>query len=163
MRFIILPLVFTVFTLPSCDSQKSASAPEGTVFGSTSDATFFSLQRTPCFGKCPAYTVEINADGSARYSGRSFAPREGEFTGQVDKATMQHLYDQALSIGFFSFQDSYDGPVTDIPSTIIRVHADGKDKKVVGRVKTPPAFKPFAAYADSLLKAVIWTKVSDTK
>ena len=157
-----LSSICTVLLLSSCDSQKPAAVP-GTVFGSSSDPVFFSMERTPCFGKCPAYTVTIKADGSARYTGRSNAPREGEFTGTVDRATMQALFDRASSIGFFSYQDKYDSQVTDIPSTIIRLNADGKDKKVVGRVKTPPAFKPFAAYADSLLAPVPWTKVAEVK
>ena len=156
----LLPLAM-IGLLASCHSQQPATA--GTTFGSASDKLFFSLQRTPCFGTCPAYTVEIDADGSARYTGRSNAPREGDFTGQVDKSTMQALFDRASSIGFFGFQDKYDGPVTDLPSTIIRVNANGQDKKVVGRVKTPLTFRPFAEFADSLLEAVTWTKVGDTK
>lgn len=158
----ILSSISTLLLLSSCGSQKPV-AGSGTVFGSEKDAVFFSLERTPCFGKCPAYTVVIHADGSARYTGRSNAPREGEFTGTVDKTTMQALFDRASSIGFFGFEDKYDAQVTDIPSTIIRMNADGKDKKVVGRVKTPPAFKPFAVFADSLLAPVVWTKVAETK
>ena len=152
-----------VMSMASCSSQQPAATPSGTVFGSKSDSVFFSLQRTPCFGKCPAYTVRIDADGSAHYTGRSNAPREGEFSGRVDKATMQALYDRASAIGFFAFQDKYDGPVTDLPSTIIRVNANGADKKVVGRVDTPRAFKPFAAFADSLLGQVQWEKVAEPK
>ena len=102
--------------------------------------------------------MEIDADGSARYTGRSHAPREGKFTGQVDKATMQALYDRAKTIGFFAFQDKYDGPVTDLPSTIIRIQADGKDKKIVARYRTPEAFKAYAAFADSLLDKAGWEK-----
>ncbi len=158
----ILSSICALLFMTSCGSQKPA-AISGTVFGSGTDPVFFSLERTPCFGKCPAYTVTIMADGTARYKGRSNAPREGEFTGKVDKATMQALFDRATAIGFFGYQDKYDSQVTDIPSTIIRLNADGKDKKVLGRVKTPPAFKPFAAYADSLLAPVVWTKVTDVK
>lgn len=161
MRNLLLPFVVSGL-LVSCHSQQPASSG-ATTFGSAADKLFFSLQRTPCFGKCPAYTVEIDADGSARYTGRSNAPREGEFTGQVEKAAMQALYDRASSIGFFGFQDKYDGQVTDLPSTIIRVNANGQDKKVVGRVKTPLAFRPFAEFADSLMGRVSWTKVEGTK
>jgi hypothetical protein len=152
-----------VMSIASCGSQQPAASASGTAFGSKTDSVFFSLQRTPCFGKCQAYTVTIMADGTAHYTGRSNAPREGEFTGKVDKAAMQALYDRASSIGFFGYLDKYDGQVTDLPSTIIRVNADGKDKKVLGRVKTPPAFKPFAAFADSLLAPLQWTKVAETK
>ena len=147
----------------SCGARKAPASSADTTFGSKSDSVFFSLQRTPCFGTCQAYTVTVFSDGRAHYTGRSNAPREGDFTGKVDKATMQKLLDRAVSIGFFAFQDKYDGQVTDLPSTIIRVNANNKDKKVVGRVKTPPAFKPFAAYADSLLAPVEWTKVADRK
>ncbi len=152
-----------MMSIASCGSQQPAASASGTVFGSQTDSVFFSLQRTPCFGKCPAYTVTILADGSAHYTGRSNAPREGDFTGKVDKTVMQALYDRASTIGFFGYQDKYDGQVTDLPSTIIRVNADGKDKKVLGRVKSPAAFKPFAAFADSLLAPVVWTKVLEVK
>lgn len=155
--------VLPALALISCGSQRSSTPASGTGFGSKTDSVFFSLQRTPCFGTCPAYSVEIRSDGSAHYSGRSHAPRVGEFNGTVDRAAMQALVDRAQAIGFFSFQDKYDGPVTDLPSTIIRVNANGKDKKVVGRVKTPPAFKPFADYADSLLAQVRWEQVAETK
>lgn len=165
MRFPVLIMLLVALTQPACNSQQATteSTAPATRFGSDADRVFFSLQRTPCFGKCEAYTVTIFSDGSAHYTGRSNAPREGDFTGKVDKATMQALFDRASAIGFFGFQDKYDGQVTDLPSTIIRMNADGKDKKVVGRVKTPTAFKPFAAYADSLLAPVAWTKVAEDK
>ncbi len=163
MRVLVLSFFLPVFLATSCGSQQPAASPSGAEFGSKTDSVFFSLQRTPCFGQCPAYTFTIYADGGARYLGRTFAPRVGEYTGKVDRASMQALYDRAVSIGFFGFQDKYDGPVTDLPSTIIKVNADGKEKQVVGRVKTPPAFKPFAAFADSLVTRVEWTKVEEVK
>jgi hypothetical protein len=133
------------------------------VFGSDADPVFFSIERTPCFGKCPAYMITVQRDGSATYVGRSNAEREGTYTGKVDQTTMVKLFDKANAVGFFDMQDKYDGPITDIPSTIIRLNANGRDKKVHGRYKTPPSFKPFAQFADSLLLPVTWTKVSDEK
>ncbi len=155
LLFALLPL----FAL-ACSGQRPTGAGAHSRFGSDADSTFFSLERTPCFGKCPAYTVIINADGSARYVGRSNAPRQGTYTGRVDSGIMQLLLERAKAISFFDLAEKYDGQVTDLPSTIIRVNADGRDKKVFGRYKTPPAFKPFAAFADSLLLPVQWTQVA---
>lgn len=153
MRTILL----TSFALLACGQQRSTTATTPvTRFGSDKDATFFTLERTPCFGKCPAYIITIKADGSATYDGRRFAEREGLYSGQVSTATMQQLLDRAKTIGFFDMQDRYDGQVTDLPSTIIRVNADGKDKKVIARYKEPNTFRPFAAYADTLLSSVKW-------
>jgi hypothetical protein len=156
----LFPAFLPLFVLAACNGQKPAAEGGRNHFGSDADSLFFSLERTPCFGKCAAYTVTINADGSARYVGRSHASRQGTYTGNVDKASMQLLLDRAKAIGFFDFAEKYDGQVTDLPSTIIRVNADGRDRKVFGRYKTPPSFKPFAAYADSVLMPVQWTQVA---
>ena len=127
------------------------------------DSVYFSLEHTPCFGTCPAYKIVINQDGSAVYLGRRFAAREGRYVGKVDAATMKQLYDKAVAVDFFTMKDKYDQQVTDLPSTIIRVHANGKDKQVVGRVGPPQGFKDLAQEADSLLSHVEWTKTGDLR
>jgi hypothetical protein len=121
------------------------------------DSIFFQLERTPCFGKCPTYVVRVRANGSAIYDGRRFVEREGMYEGLLTAEQMRSLLTRAEALGFFSLQDKYDGNVTDLPSTVIRIHTGDRDKKVVGRVGTPRAFKDLAAYADSLLNTVDWT------
>lgn len=143
----------------SCTSGKDFVA-SGHTYGSASDSVFFSLERTPCFGKCAAYTVTIDKFGNARWIGRSNTDRPGTWKAQVSTMTMERLLSRANTIGFFDMEDRYDGQVTDLPSTIIRVNANGRDKKVVARYKIPPAFKPFAAFADSLLMPLAWTQVA---
>lgn len=127
------------------------------------DSIFFSLERTPCFGTCPTYKVTIYQDGTAVYEGRRFAPREGRYSGHVDAATMKALAEEAEARGFYAMDDVYDKPVTDLPSVIIRVHTDGKDKQVVGRVGPPQAFKNFTQKAEELLANIEWTKVGDLR
>lgn len=153
-----------IAVIGACKGQETAASAQGEgakhTYGSSKDAVFFSLERTPCFGKCPNYTVTIDRTGRAAYEGKRFAEREGSFTGQVSPDVMARLVERAQEIGFFNFKDVYDGQVTDLPSTIIRVNADGKDKTVKGRYQSPAAFKPFAAYADSLLSTVQWAPVA---
>jgi hypothetical protein len=151
-------LALVLFTLGwiACNGQKKGST-EPDRFGSASDSLFFSLERTPCFGKCPAYTVSIYRSGFATYEGRTFAPRQGRHTGRVDRATMETLLARAEAIGYFDLQDSYDGAVTDLPSTITRIVSGDRDKRILARYKTPPALKAFALEADTLLKDVVWT------
>ncbi len=126
------------------------------------DSIFFSLERTPCFGSCPTYKVTILQDGSATYTGRRFAVREGIYTGHVDKATMASLAEAAGRYGFYAMDNKYDKPVTDLPSVIIRVHADKQDKQVIGRVGAPMAFKEFTKEAEKLIEGVEWTKQEET-
>jgi hypothetical protein len=126
---------------------------------SMGDSVYFSMQRTPCFGTCPSYTLTILEDGTAYYEGGRFAPREGSYTGKVSAETMEKLWELAETADFFSMQDKYDSNVTDLPSTIIRVHAKGKDKRVLARQGTPQTFKNFAELAEELLAPMEWTLV----
>jgi hypothetical protein len=150
-------LALALFTIGwlACNGQKKASTDDQR-FGSPTDSLFFSLERTPCFGKCAAYTVNIYRSGFAEYIGRSNAPRQGRHTGTVPRTTLTALLDQAEAIDYFGLQDSYDGPVTDLPSTITRIVSGDRDKRIVARYKTPPPLKAFAQLADTLLKDVMW-------
>lgn len=127
------------------------------------DSIFFSIERTACFGSCPTYKLTILQDGSATYQGRRFAAREGRYTGQVDAATMYALKAAADSLDFYKLEDKYDQPVTDLPSVIIRVHADERDKQVIGRVGSPEEFKALTKRAEALLADVEWTKIGDLR
>lgn len=127
------------------------------------DSVFFRIERTPCFGSCPTYKLTIFQDGSATYEGRRFAVREGSYTGHVDAGTMQKLKEAAEAQDFYGMQDKYDKPVTDLPSVIIRIHADGRDKQVIGRVGAPQTFKLLTKEVEALLADVEWTKVEESR
>ena len=123
------------------------------------DDVFFAMERTPCYGTCPAYKLIIRPDGSATYEGRRFAPREGRYTGQVDQATMDALKREVEAVDFYALKDVYDQPVTDLPSLIMRLRTDGHDKQVLGRVGAPRPFKDMAIRVEALLANVVWVPV----
>ena len=81
----------------------------------------------------------------------------------MNAATMNALKAAADSLGFYKLEDKYDQPVTDLPSVIIRVHADQRDKQVIGRVGSPEEFKALTKRAEALLADVEWTKVGDLR
>lgn len=140
----------------ACGTAKNATGDDR--FGGTTpgDSLFFSLERTPCFGRCPAYTVAVYRSGLATFDGRSNTPLIGAHRAQAGRELMEAILAGAERAGFFTMQDSYDGQVTDLPSTIVRVVSGGRDKKVVGRYRMPEAFKHFAQSADSLLLPLDW-------
>lgn len=143
----------------SCGTAKHATGDDR--FGGTApdDSLFFSLERTPCFGRCPAYSVKVYRSGLATLDGRSNTPLIGAYRAAAGRERMELILDEAERAGFFAMQDTYDGQVTDIPSTIVRVISGDRDKKVVGRHRVPEAFKQFAHFADSLLLPLEWRAV----
>lgn len=145
------------------DAALEAAEDPATTIKMQGDSVFFSIERTPCFGTCPTYKLTILQDGSATYLGRRFAAREGRYTGHVDATTMNALKAAADSLGFYDMEDKYDRPVTDLPSVIIRVHADQRDKQVIGRVGAPEEFKDLTKMVEALLANVEWTKVGELR
>lgn len=148
--------------LAACHGQRPA-AGDGPVrdprFGSPVDSLFFSLERTPCLGTCPAYRIRVYATGRATYEGISHVERKGLHRATLDRGVLEALLREAEAIGFFDLQDSYDRPVTDIPSTRLRMVSGTRDKSILARTGVPPALKAFALKADSLLLPAAWTPV----
>lgn len=90
------------------------------------------LTRGVCFGFCPAYTLEISADASARFTGQSFTTTDGETVEyRVDSEGLKRLISMVEKMDFFSLKDRYEDPyVTDLPSMEIKVTNSGKTKSI---------------------------------
>jgi hypothetical protein len=95
-----------------------------------SGVTEIGLERTECFGPCPAYTVVIKRDGTVRYRGEQHAKLAGEHTGKVSQAAFRRLAAFVLEAGFADFETTYSAPVTDMPSTYTMILKDGRPKVV---------------------------------
>jgi hypothetical protein len=104
----------------------TAQIPSAQTKGQITEIT---LERTTCFGTCPAYTVTLRSDGTITYEGRRFVEMTGTYQGQVyGFARLAHLI---LSEGYFNLKDNYSARVTDMPSAITSVVMNGKRKTIM--------------------------------
>lgn len=90
--------------------------------------TEVTLERTTCFGSCPAYTVTLRSDGTIIYEGRKFVEMTGTYKGQV--YNFDRLAQLISSINYFNLKDRYAASVSDLPSAITSVVQNGKRKTV---------------------------------
>lgn len=152
-------------------TDAAASAPtateevkSGQLGGPTpSDSLVFVLQRTPCFGHCPAYRIEVFRSGYATYDGVVHVEKVGPYEGRVDPALLRDLIHRADSIGFDKMPDAYDADVTDLPSAVVRIVANGHDKQVKARVGTPQRLRAYIEHAEGLLLPLAWKPVPDKR
>lgn len=119
-----------------------------------------SIERTPCFGQCATYKVNVYANGDATYEGKRFAPREGLFVGKFTQEQVDQLLQKGRDINYLSLKEEYDGPVTDLPSTITRLQLDGTKKQVKSRWKTPDEVREFEKFFDQIVDSISWTEGS---
>ena len=140
--------IWLIICLLSC-SQK---------YTETSDSTFLPLlvmKRTACYGTCPQYTVEIYNTGLVKYEGRMFVDKIGCFYTILSSSIINEIKSNILDVNFFEFKNVYDSPITDIPSTILRVNIDGREHEVIDRFKGPLLLKSIHSRIDSIIESVI--------
>lgn len=162
----------------ACNSSKKAGTEEpaqqpaaasntdsASASGSTNkaDGLFLYLERTPCFGMCKAYRLEVKTDGSATYTGRGNVELMGSHTATVPQESIKLIRAKAEELGFRQMEDKYDAEVTDLPSTVLRLDLGGKPKQVLGRVGQPAAFKQLVAYIEELLLPLDWKPVASNR
>ena len=133
-----LLLIAAAGTLTAC-----SPAQNGTVDGANQPAAVVSadsrvtMQRMPCFGTCPVYTVDITADGTVRFTGENFVDSTGTRTAAIAPDSATALMREMIARGFHDFADRYTYEAkecgsyhTDAPRVILTLNAGGRVKTV---------------------------------
>jgi hypothetical protein len=117
------------------------------------------LERTTCFGTCPAYTLTIHGDGRVEYDGKSYVKITGSQGSTISPDLVKDLVDAFYKIDYFSLQDEYRENVTDLPTTITSIAIDGKTKKVLdyGTI-APQGLKDLEKKIDQVAGTDTWVK-----
>jgi hypothetical protein len=87
------------------------------------------MERSACYGLCPAYAVELGADGAVGYEGKAFVSVRGHASSHVSHASASALESRFEQAGFFrlEWRDPCDAVSTDSPTTTLTfVHAGRK-------------------------------------
>lgn len=144
--FIILGL-FAV----SCKNTKNIT--NTTDFpGDDADSLVAYLERTPCFGRCPYYSISIYRSGYVVYEGKKDVEKMGRFFTWLSKETLKEMGETALKAGYFDLNDEYRNPhLTDFPTIYVEVRYQGKKKKITHYDASPPkALTDMEDYIDHL-------------
>jgi cellulose synthase/poly-beta-1,6-N-acetylglucosamine synthase-like glycosyltransferase len=95
------------------------------------------LERTTCFGTCPAYKVSIFGDGLVLFEGKEFVKTKGDADGRITKDELQQLVREFEKIDYLKLYDRYGDDEktcpeswTDYPSAITSLNSNGKQKTV---------------------------------
>jgi hypothetical protein len=94
----------------------------------------FTLERTCCYGSCPAYRVSIDGDGTVNYDGISSVGLTGHYKAHIDSSVVDSLIDRFREAKFLSALPSYNGNWTDNPTQTLTLSINGHTKKVVDYV-----------------------------
>lgn len=126
-------------------SKKTVAAPKVTV--PTTSVPVLTFERTPCYGTCPAYLMQVYVDGRVAYEGRHSVPLMGKHELKLPASTVAEMLRQAKEAHFETFEKQYLSGATDMPSVIVSIRqSDGTTKKVTAEPTAPENVKSYFTY-----------------
>ncbi|UOQ99335.1 DUF6438 domain-containing protein [Hymenobacter sp. 5317J-9] len=175
-HFALLLLLFAFgLTLPACAQKattktqkvkikkgKSSQKPVAATKPAAEETPVITFERTPCFGTCPAFTMQVFADGRVLYEGRHGVPFVGKKELKISPAAVTDLLRQAKESHFDQFAAQYTQHTTDLPSTVIGVkQANGQLKVVRVEEGEPENVRQLVTYFGHQLDPLVQTTAAD--
>jgi hypothetical protein len=122
---------------------------------------FITLEKTPCFGRCPVYTLTLKGSGDVFLKvDTNLALSRGCYEGKIDIQKTKEIFNTYKTQKIFSFKNEYLGKMTDIPTTHITFKMGKKIKKIKDQYGAPTELKNLEGLMVNLLSEIDdWKKV----
>jgi len=98
------------------------------------NSVLITLERSPCFGRCPEYRVEIRGDGNVKYEGIRAVTVSGFRTDRISRKDVERIIEIARKADYFSLRPAYRANITDLPSITTSITIGGKRMTVLDYV-----------------------------
>lgn len=167
MRRTLSLFALAALSAAACTPASTPSSAPG-----TADADSVVLERTRCYGFCPAYRVTLARTGEVRFV--SSYPDEGRReTGRVSGPDFDALVRGADAAGFWTTPEKVQddarlcGAVaTDLPTVIVEIYAAGRSHRVEdyrGCRDVPQALRAWEDRIDTVAGTSRWARSGTTR
>jgi hypothetical protein len=148
-------------------SRQAGDQPLDLTSLSEADLTTMTIQleRTQCFGTCPAYSVTIHGDGRVEYNGKSHVKETGAREGRIETDKLRSLASEFAKTKFSEIVEDYSekcrGRVcTDFPTAITEFSIKGISHRVkhyYGCASAPKSLFQLESAIDQSTNSQKWT------
>jgi hypothetical protein len=155
MKLILSSILLLILGPCNKPEQTAAKGPSAADISQTT----IIYQCTPCFGKCPAYTMTIHGDSKTiSYVGKSNTTKIGNYTKEISEAELSELIMAFEKAGFDAMDDQYLGNISDFPTKYITFTYKGKTKKVQHRSGGPENLKQLEKRLSEIAEGDGWSE-----
>jgi hypothetical protein len=120
------------------------------------------LERTLCFGTCPAYKLTVHGNGVVIWEGKKFVKTTGKAEGSIGQEQFKQLVSEFDKVRYLSLNDSYTQVTfTDAPDVTTSITVDGKTKSVkhyLGDTSAPARLTALEDKIDEIVNTGQWVK-----
>ncbi|MBL0329732.1 MAG: hypothetical protein IPP64_10015 [Bacteroidetes bacterium] len=154
---VLLYSFFLLVIAPCNSTKKTAQTPEK----DNSKVTII-YKTTPCFGRCPIYTLTINGETkTATFVGQEHTEKIGTYSKAISNAELDAFVKAFEDAQFFTLNDEYLGNITDFPIKYITYTNNGKTKKIKERSGAPKALTDLENSLNAYANSDGWKKMED--
>ncbi len=122
------------------------------------------MERTSCFGKCPAYQVEIKSNGDVYYLGIKDAEFDGSIKGKLSMAEFAKLKKKYMKYDFLKLPSHYKVMASDFSKVHYTLTVNGKVKSIKNANEGPEYLMELCQDIENLIgKKIVWNKKSFVK
>jgi hypothetical protein len=115
------------------------------------DNPIIEMEKTPCYGYCPVYTLKIDQTGKGIFEGVENTNFVGLFTFRLRKEEIAGLRSAFEQAGFFELKDRYYKNVTDLPTIYLSYKFEGREKKIMDYYGAPQELKDLEERIEALV------------
>ncbi len=123
------------------------------------------LERTKCYGICPAYRLTIHGDGRVEYEGRDYVKEKGTREGHLDTDRVKALISEFAGANFVALSEGYSEAkcsryCTDMPTAVTELSVRGVTHRVrhyYGCGGAPKALFDLESAVDKAANVEQWT------
>lgn len=124
------------------------------------------LERTRCYGTCPAYTLTIHGDGRVEYNGKSHVKETVAREGRVETEAVRRLVSDLGKMKFWEIAEDYSlakckgRTCTDMPTAITELKIRGNTHRVThyyGCGSAPKSLFDIESAIDKAANSKQWT------
>ena len=114
-----------------------------------------SLERTPCLGACPVYSVEVLTDGTTAFKGLRHVKVTEPVEVKLEAATLQKLSALLNASEFAKWSDFTRTQVSDLPSVVL-TYRGHTVRHSLGDDQAPAALIAFEDEVDVIIGTARW-------
>lgn len=120
------------------------------------------LEKEPCYGTCPVYTITIKGTGEAVYEGKDHVSKKGKYQKQLGDKETNKLFNAFECSNFSDFRSEYTDNVSDMPTNYLTFEHRGYKKRIRDYYGAPEELKKLEKMVEEIAESEEgWTKIND--
>jgi hypothetical protein len=124
--------------MTSCKSRLGKSEMSTATQAEVPSDFYFSLRKTVCFGQCPAYEFQVQAQGELLWEGHYFVSKIGRYRRILSPSELSSLYNRLESAKLERYKPIYDEEsISDLPKATLKYRAKGVSREITCRYRCP--------------------------